>query len=68
MYIDRRWILLFAVTVSAAIGAALASRARRQHLVAAGESDRRNDLKAWENEGGNLAPIPASTVQLPAHS
>jgi hypothetical protein len=68
MNIDRRWILLIAVTMSAAIGAAFASRARRQHVLAAGESERKSELKAWENEGGNLAPIPASTVQLAVHS
>jgi hypothetical protein len=68
MNIDRRWILLIAVTISAAIGAAFASRARRQHLLAAGESERKDDLKAWENEGGNLAHPPVSTVQLAVHS
>jgi hypothetical protein len=68
MNIDRRWIVLIAVTMSAAIGAAFASRARRLHLHAAGESERKDDLKAWENEGGNLAPLPASTVQLAVHS
>jgi hypothetical protein len=68
MNFDRRWTLLIAVTISAAIGAAFASRARRQHVHAAGELERKTDLKAWENEGGNLAPVPASTVQLAANS
>jgi hypothetical protein len=68
MNLDRRWILLIAVTLSAAIGAVVASRARRQHVRAAGESERKSDLKAWENEGGNLAPVPPSTVQLAVHS
>ena len=68
MNIDRRWILLIAVAMSAAIGAAFASRARRQHVLAASESERKDELKAWENEGGNLAPLPVSTVQLAVHS
>jgi hypothetical protein len=68
MNIDRRWILLITVTISAAIGAAVASRARRQHVLAAGESERKDDLKTWENEGGNLAPPPVSTVQLAVHT
>jgi hypothetical protein len=66
--IDRRWIILVAVTISAAVGAALASRSRGQRVQAAGESQRKTDLKAWENEGGNLAPPPVSTVQLAANS
>ena len=68
MNIDRRWIFLFAVTISAAIGAAFASRSRNQRVQAAGESERKADLKAWENEGGNLAPAPVSTLQLAANS
>ena len=68
MNIDRRWTLLIAVTISAAIGAAFASRARRQHVSAARESERKDELKAWENEGGNLAQLPVSTVQLAVHS
>jgi len=68
MNIDRRWIIMFAVTISAAIGAAFASRSHSQRVLAAGESQRKTDLKSWENEGGNLAPPPVSTVQLAANS
>jgi hypothetical protein len=68
MNIDRRWIILFAVTISAAVGAAFASRSRGQRVQAAGESERKTDLKAWENEGGNLAPPPVSSAQLAANS
>jgi hypothetical protein len=68
MNIDRRWILLIAVTMSAAIGAAFAARTRSQRVKAAGESEHKTDLKAWENEGGNLAPPQVSTVQIGAHS
>ena len=68
MNIDRRWKILLAVTISAAAGAAFASRSRGQRVLAAGESQRKTDLKSWENEGGNLAPPPVSTVQLAANS
>jgi hypothetical protein len=63
MNIDKRWIFLLAVTASAAAGAAFASRTRRRHVRAAGELQHKTDLKAWENEGGNLAPTPAPAVQ-----
>ena len=63
MNIDKRWMLLLAVTVSAAAGAALASRAFRHEARAAGESQHGANLKTWENEGGNLAPPPASALQ-----
>jgi len=62
MNIDKRWILLLAVTASAAAGAAFASRTRRQ-VRAAGELQHKTNLKTWENEGGNLAPAPASALQ-----
>ena len=68
MNIDRRWIILLAVTISAAAGAAFASRSRSQRVLAAGESQRKTDLKSWENEGGNLAPPPISSIQLAANS
>ena len=68
MNFDRRWIILLAVTISAAAGAAFASRSRRQRVLAAGESERKTDLKSWENEGGNLAPPPISSVQLAANT
>jgi hypothetical protein len=68
MNIDRRWILPIAVTLSAVIGAAFASRARRQQALAAAKTDIKDDLKTWENEGGNLAQLPLSTVQLAVHS
>jgi len=68
MNFDRRWIILLAVTISAAIGAAFASRLRGQRVLAAGESQRKTDLKSWENEGGNLAPPPISSIQLAANS
>jgi len=63
MSIDKRFIFLLAVTSSAAAGMVLASRIRRRHVRAVSKVQRRTDLKAWENEGGSLAPVPASTVQ-----
>jgi hypothetical protein len=63
MNIDKRWILLLAVTTSAAVGVAFASRTWRRHVRAAGEMEHKTDLKAWENEGGNIAPAPATAVQ-----
>ena len=68
MNIDRRLMILLAVTISAAAGAAFASRSRSQRVLAAGESERKTDLKSWENEGGNLAPPPISSVQLAANT
>jgi hypothetical protein len=60
MNTDKRWSMLLAVAASAAIGAAIASWSRRQHHRAAHELQHRNDLKTWENEGGNVAPPPAA--------
>ncbi len=68
MNIDNRWILLLAVTASAAAGAAFASRALRHQARAAGEVQHKTNLKTWENEGGNLAPPPASALQPAAQA
>jgi len=62
MNIDKRLILLLAVTTSAAV-AAFATRTKRRHVRVAGEEQHKTNLHAWENEGGNLAPIPASAIQ-----
>jgi len=64
--IDKRWFLLFAVAVgaaSAAAGAAVASTSRRRHHRKARDLEHKTQIKSWENEGGNLAPIAA----VPAH-
>jgi len=60
--IDKRWFLLLAVVVgaaSAAAGAAVASKSRRHHHRMAHDLEHKTQLKSWENEGGNLAPIAA---------
>jgi hypothetical protein len=62
MNIDKRWSMLLAVAVSAAVGAAFASRSRGRHHRAAGDVQHKENLKSWENEGGNLAPTPVPPV------
>ena len=59
MNIDKPWVLLLAVAVSAAVGAAFASRSQRRHHRAAHDVQHKENLKAWENEGGNVAPAVA---------
>jgi hypothetical protein len=63
MSIDKRWILLLAVTVGAAVSAAFASKSHRRHHRTALDQEHKTNLKSWENEGGNLAPAAASPVQ-----
>jgi hypothetical protein len=62
MYIEKRWYLLLAVAVSAAVGAAVASKLRRRQRLIARQPEHAADLKSWENEGGNLAPSTAASV------
>ena len=63
MKIDKTWYLLLATALSAAVGAAIATNSRRRR-VTAHPPEHASELKSWENEGGNLAPIPA-TSSLP---
>lgn len=60
----NRWLLVFALAAAAAAGAVVASGVRRRRNRAIRHSEHREDLKAWENEGGNLAPA-APTPRLP---
>ena len=60
---DKRWILLLALTTGMALGAAFASRARRRHVQTAQNLQHKEEVKAWENEGGNLAPAASTAVQ-----
>ena len=64
MTLDKRIFLMLVVAASAAVGAAVASKARvRQHRTVRDRVDK-TDIKSWENEGGNLAP-GASSPALP---
>jgi hypothetical protein len=62
--IDKRWLL--ALVVSVAAGAAVTARVLRRRRWMAQHHDHAEDLKVWENEGGNLPP-PAPTPAMPAH-
>lgn len=60
MIVGKRSILLLALLASATLGAALASQARRRHHSAVGDHlQHKENLRTWENEGGNFAPAPA---------
>ncbi len=56
MKIDNRVMLLLALAAGAAVGTAIATTRRRGNLRTANALEHKQDLKAWENEGGNLAP------------
>ncbi len=58
MNIDRRWMVLLAVAVGVTAGAAAVSTSRHRTRRTADILDHKMDLKSWENEGGNLAPVP----------
>jgi hypothetical protein len=59
MTIHKRWALPLALAASAGVGAALAllSRDKRRHVARA---QHKENLRAWEGEGGSLAtPAPS---------
>ena len=60
MNIDRSWIVLLAVAVGATAGAVAVSTSRHRARRTADIVDHKMDLKSWENEGGNLAPVPTA--------
>ncbi len=62
MNIDKRWFLLFVAAASAAAGAAIAVTSRRGHHRSVRDMEHKTAVKSWENEGGNLAPIPATAA------
>ena len=62
MKIERNWYLLLAVALSAAVGAAITSKLRRREHLTAHPPEHAPELKSWENEGGNPAPIPATSA------
>jgi hypothetical protein len=60
MNIDKSWVFLAALGASAALGTAVAMNARRKYRQVKRNRETRQDIKSWENEGGNLAPVPAT--------
>jgi hypothetical protein len=62
MNIDRRWLLPLAVAAIAATGAAVAWKPRRGLRRTADDLEHTPDLRSWENEGGNLAPVPLTAA------
>ena len=63
MNIDKRFFLLLAVAASAAVGAVAAFKTRTRHHRTLRDRQHKEDLKSWENEGGNLAPAAVSPAQ-----
>ena len=64
MRIEKNWYLLLAVAVSAGIGAAVASTLRRRQHRDTDHDEHADDIKSWENEGGNLEVAPATRGRL----
>jgi hypothetical protein len=63
MKIEKNWYLLLAVAASAGLGAAVASTMRRRQGRDAHHHQHADDIKSWENEGGNLAPAHAASTR-----
>jgi len=59
MAIQKRWAFPLALAASAAVGALLAnlSRNQRRHVARA---EHKENLHAWENEGGGLVTVASS--------
>jgi len=62
MKIEANWYLVLSVALSAALGAAIASKLLRRQRRTAHPPQHAHELKSWENEGGNLAPSPATSA------
>ena len=54
---DNKGWLFLAVAAGAAGGAAAALWSRRRHHRHVAHLQHKADIKSWENEGGNLAPV-----------
>ena len=63
MKTEKNWYLLLAVAVSAVLGAAVASTFRRRQDRDEHRDPHADDIKSWENEGGNLAPAHAASTR-----
>jgi hypothetical protein len=62
MNIDKRWLLLLAAAAGAAAATAIAWASRHRNHRTNRDLEDAADLKSWENEGGNVAPIPLTPV------
>ena len=62
MKIERNWYLLLSVALSAVAAAAIASNFLRRQRPTMHLPEHAPELKSWENEGGNLAPVPATSA------
>jgi hypothetical protein len=62
MNVGNRWLVVLALAATAAAGVLAAAGAIRRRDRAVRVLERRQELREWENEGGNLdpaAPAPA---------
>ena len=62
MNMRNRTVFLLAAALAGAAGAVLATGAYRRRGRTVRELQHRSDIKDWENEGGNLAPIKAQPL------
>ena len=62
MKIERNWYLLLSVALSSVAAAAIASIFLRRQRRTMHLPEHAPELKSWENEGGNLAPVPATSA------
>jgi hypothetical protein len=62
MKIERNGYLLLAAALSAAVGGVFALKLVRRQRLPAHLPEHASALKSRENEGGNLAPIPATST------
>jgi hypothetical protein len=62
MRIERNGYFLFSVALSAALGAAIASKLLRRKRLTVHPPEHAPELKSWENEGGNLPPVAATSA------
>lgn len=62
MKIEKQLYLPLAIALGAAVGAAAAFGWRRRRQLTVRRDEHAADLKSWENEGGTVAPTPATWV------
>ncbi len=59
MKLDSAWLVLLAIATGAACGVVAVSTSRRRRHRSARDRDDRSQIGAWEDEGGNVAPVVA---------